>query len=104
MVLGLTQHLTEMSTRNSCWGDVGRCVRGTTLSTLCPDCLEIWEAQLPGTLRAFQAYNGITLPLPLPIYMRLGTPQGRSGRVLENSPPSGFDLRNVQPLTSRYTE
>jgi hypothetical protein len=27
---------------------------------------------------------------------------GRSGRMLETSPPSGFDPRTVQPVTSRY--
>jgi hypothetical protein len=35
--------------------------------------------------------------------MKLGAPQGRSGRVRKIA-PSGFDLRNVQPLASRYTE
>jgi hypothetical protein len=29
---------------------------------------------------------------------------GRSGRVLENSPPPGFDPRTVQPVASRYTD
>jgi hypothetical protein len=49
MALGLTQPLTEMSTRNvSC----GRCVGLTTLASSCADCLEIWEPQLPRTLRA----------------------------------------------------
>jgi len=53
MALGLTQPLTEMSTRNiSLGGKCGRCVRLTTLPPLCADCLEIWEPQPPGTLRA----------------------------------------------------
>jgi hypothetical protein len=30
----------------------GRCVRLTTLPLSCADCLEIWESQPPGTLRA----------------------------------------------------
>jgi hypothetical protein len=30
----------------------GRCVRLTTLSPSCADCLEIWQPQPPGTLRA----------------------------------------------------
>jgi len=30
----------------------GRCVRLTTLPPSCADCLEIWELQPPGTLRA----------------------------------------------------
>ena len=38
-----------------------------------------------------------------PLYRRLGGPQGRSGRVWKISPPPGFDLRNVQPIASRYT-
>ena len=32
-------------------GKGGRCVRLTTLPPSCADCLEIWEPQLPGTLR-----------------------------------------------------
>jgi len=52
MTLGSTQPLTEMSTRNVSWGKGGRCVGLTTLSTLCADCLKIWEAYPPGTLRA----------------------------------------------------
>jgi len=33
-------------------GKGGRCVGQTTLPPSCADCLEIWEPQLPGTLRA----------------------------------------------------
>jgi hypothetical protein len=33
-------------------GKGGRCVRLTTLTSSCADCLEIWEPQYPGTLRA----------------------------------------------------
>ena len=33
-------------------GKDGRCVRLTTLPPSCADCLEIWEPQSPGTLRA----------------------------------------------------
>jgi hypothetical protein len=54
MALGSTQSLTEMSTRNISWGKGGRCVGLTTLPPLCADCLEIWEPQPPGTLRACQ--------------------------------------------------
>ena len=50
--LGSTQPLTEMSTGNISWGGKGgRCVGLTTLPPSCADCLEIWEPQLPGTLR-----------------------------------------------------
>ena len=53
MALGLTQPLTEMSTRNiSCGGKGGRCVGLTTLPPSCADCLEICVLQPPGTLRA----------------------------------------------------
>ena len=33
-------------------GKGGRCVGLTTLQTLCADCLQIWEPQIPGALRA----------------------------------------------------
>ena len=54
MALGSTQPLTEMSTRNSSWvgGEGGQCVGLTTLPPSYADCLEIWEPQPPGTLRA----------------------------------------------------
>jgi hypothetical protein len=39
-----------------------------------------------------------------PLYGRLGEPQGRSGRVRKISRPPGFDIRTVQPVTSRYTD
>ena len=53
MALGLTQPLTEMSTRNIFWGGKGgRCVGLTTLPPSCAYCLEIWEPQPPGTLGA----------------------------------------------------
>jgi len=41
-----------MSTRNISWGKGGRCVGLTNLSPSCTDCLEMWEPQPPGTLRA----------------------------------------------------
>jgi len=40
MTLGLTQPLTEMSTRNVSWrGKGGRCVGLTTLPPSCADCV-----------------------------------------------------------------
>ena len=39
-----------------------------------------------------------------PLYRRLGWPQGRPGRLLEVSPPTGFGPRIVQPVASRYTD
>jgi hypothetical protein len=53
MALGLTQALTEMSTRNIFWeGEGGRCVWLAILPPSCADCIEIWAPQPPGTLRA----------------------------------------------------
>jgi hypothetical protein len=52
MALGSTQSLTEMSTMNISWGRKGgQCVE-LTLPLSCADCLEIWEPQPTGTLRA----------------------------------------------------
>jgi hypothetical protein len=45
MALGLTQSLTEMSSRNNSWGKGGRYVGMKTLPHSCADCLEIWEPQ-----------------------------------------------------------
>jgi len=41
---------------------------------------------------------------PVPIYRRMGGPQGRSGQVRKISPIPGFDPRIVQRLASRYTD
>jgi hypothetical protein len=46
LAIALTQPLTEINTRNIC------CVELTTLPPSCADCLEIWEPQPQGTLRA----------------------------------------------------
>jgi hypothetical protein len=37
------------------------------------------------------------------LYRRVGGPEGRSGRVRNNSPPSGYDPLSFQSVTSRYT-
>jgi hypothetical protein len=54
MALGSTQPLTRMSTRNISWGAGKgcRCIGLTTLQPSCANCLEIWEPQPSGTLRA----------------------------------------------------
>ena len=46
----------------------GRCVGLTALPHSCADCLEIWEPQLPGTLRA---YNWPDLTSPVSVERRL---------------------------------
>jgi len=51
VALGLTQLLTEMSTRNILWGKGGRCVGLTTLLPSCVDCLEIWAPETAGIVR-----------------------------------------------------
>ena len=40
----------------------------------------------------------------VPLYRRMGGPQGRSGQVRKISPPPGFDDRTVQPVASRYSD
>jgi hypothetical protein len=55
MALRSTQTLTEMSTRNISLGGGGkdgRYVGLTNLAPSCADCLELWEPQPPGTIRA----------------------------------------------------
>jgi hypothetical protein len=54
MALGLTQLLTELSTRNNSWGGKGGQWLGlTTLPPSSSDCLETWEPQTPGALWAY---------------------------------------------------
>ena len=38
------------------------------------------------------------------LYMEVGGPQGRSGRVGKMSPPMESDPRTVQPVASGYTD
>jgi len=65
VALGLTQPVTEMSTRNISWRDEGgRYVGLTTLPPSCASCLEIWEPQPSGTLRACPGCNGIAFLIP----------------------------------------
>ena len=58
-----------MSIRNIYWGGVGkggRCVRLTTLPISCAACLEIWDPQPPGSLRALsRSVMGLLYPLLL---------------------------------------
>ena len=41
---------------------------------------------------------------PVPLYRKLGGPQGRCGQVWNISPLPGFDPRTVQRVASRYTD
>ena len=63
MALGLTQHLTEINTRNISWGKRGRCIGQTTLPTSWADCLENGSLNLLEHSGSVQACNGIALPL-----------------------------------------
>jgi hypothetical protein len=60
VVLGSSQPLTNEYQEYFLGGKGGQCVGLTNLSPSCADCLEIWESQHPGTLRAS---TGISLPL-----------------------------------------
>jgi hypothetical protein len=53
VVLGSTQPLKEMTTRDIPWGEVGKgdwCLGLTILPLSSADCLQILETHLPGTL------------------------------------------------------
>jgi len=54
-------------------GKGGRCVGLTTLPPLGADCLEIWEPQLPGTLRACPSFTFTFTRSPKRIYCVGGT-------------------------------
>jgi hypothetical protein len=54
MALVSIQPLTEMSTGIFSGDEGGRCVRLTTLSSSCADCLKIWKHLLPATIRTSQ--------------------------------------------------
>jgi len=55
-------------------GKGGRCVGLTTLPPSCADCLEIWESQPPGTLRACPGlYKDCLLLFSLVIYLKVSS-------------------------------
>ena len=58
MALGLTHPVTEMSARIISCGKGGRCVGLKNFLSSCADCLELWEPQTPGTLRASPGLSG----------------------------------------------
>jgi hypothetical protein len=49
---GITQPLTEVSTRNISWSKGGWCVWPSNLQLSYADCEEIWEPHPPGTFTA----------------------------------------------------
>jgi len=65
MALGLTQPLTEMSTRNVSWGVKRPVRRADNLTTfMCGIVLKSGSLDLLEPLGPVQACNGIALPLP----------------------------------------
>jgi len=88
MAMGLTQPLTEMSSRNIFPGRKGgRCLGLTTLPPSCADCLEIWEPQLPGNLRAcpgLQCVFGCSYPV-VTTSQDIGIPQNRTRDLPKDS-------------------
>ena len=54
-------------------GKGGRCIRLTTLPPSCADCLEIWEPQPPGTLRASSGLESDCFTLTKPLKISIGT-------------------------------
>jgi len=53
MILGVTQLLREMCTKNISWrGEGAQCIVLTALPSSCADCVLIWEPQPPGILKA----------------------------------------------------
>jgi len=64
MALGLTQPLTEMSTRNISWGGKGgRCIGLTTLHLYVPTVLKFGSLILLEPSGPVQPCNGIALPM-----------------------------------------
>jgi hypothetical protein len=55
-------------------GKGGRCVGLTTLQPSCADCLEIWEPQPPGTLRACPGLYRNCFYISPPPYVLHGPP------------------------------
>ena len=69
MALGLTQPLTEVSTKNISWGGGkgGQCIQ-LTLPPSCVNCLEIWEPQTSwNPLGLSRPVMGLLLLLYIPL-------------------------------------
>jgi len=85
--LGLTQLLTEVSTRNISRGKRGQCIGLTTLTPSCVECLAIWEPQPPGTSGPVQACNELLYLLPLEADSQCGSlALGTTIHILLNTP------------------
>jgi hypothetical protein len=62
MALGSTQPLTNEYQEYFLGGKGGRCVGLTTLPPSCADCLEIWDMDPSGPVKAC---NGVALPFTM---------------------------------------
>ena len=98
MALGLTQPLTEMSTRNISWGKGGRCVGLTTSPPSCAGCFEVWDPQPTGTLRAFPG-----IALSLTFTYKLAPPDARTRTHPHDLSNPQSSLRQ-SPLTATQSE
>ena len=84
VTLGLIQPLIEMSSQEYClWGKGSWCVGLTTLPPSCAECLEIWEPQPPGTLRACPGLMGLLYLYKsgVPYYWGKQRPRGFEKRI-----------------------
>ena len=70
MAVGLTQPLTEMSTRSISWGKGGQCVRLTTLLPSCAVVMKSGNLNFLEPSGPLQACKGTALLLPLPLPLR----------------------------------
>ena len=64
VALRFTQLLAEVCARNISWVKSGRCVGMITLLPSCADCLEIWESEPAGMLRAWSGLYRFCFKFP----------------------------------------
>ena len=100
ITLGLTQRLTEISTRNISWGVKVAGARS------CADCLEIWQLQPPGTLRACTEIPLLLLTSWIPMFRRNILPQS-SGlkyyRIARCQSSVDYSLKNSVHMHLRHS-
>jgi hypothetical protein len=99
MALGLTQPLTETSTRNISWWSVGR---ADNLAPSCAKCLAIWKPQPPETLRVCPGlqwdcfnFNGHIMALTWPSCL---SPEHRFGLGSNNTNKTLYTHKEFRPF------